>query len=149
MKTTGSKTPRVDAAQKNRTHMTGNDCFWWVQSDFARTLEGELNETRQLLAEKNETANVFMRQVKKLQAELAGCNLDMKTKTEKSPLAPLIKLCAQERGKKTEVLRKLISRNTIANWGQVNDWLHTDPAKRRNPRAETLKVLLEIQKELT
>jgi septal ring factor EnvC (AmiA/AmiB activator) len=71
MKTTGSKTPRVDAAQKNRTHMTGDDCFWWVQSDFARTLEGELNETRQLLAEKNDTANVFMRQVKKLQAELA------------------------------------------------------------------------------
>lgn len=66
----------------------------------------------------------------------------------KSPLAPLIKLCAQKRGKKTEVLRLLISRGTVANWGQVNDWLHFDPAKRRNSRAETLKVLLEIQKEL-
>ena len=80
----------------------------------------------------------------------------MKTKTYYKPkpsnapceLMPLIKLCAQERGKKTEVLRRLFARNTIANWGQVNDWLHPDPAKRRNPRAETLKVLLEIQKEL-
>ena len=73
----------------------------------------------------------------------------MKNNEPKSPLEPLIKLCAQERGKKTEVLRKLISRGTVANWGQVNDWLHTDPSKRRNPRVETLKVLLEIQKELT
>lgn len=34
-------------------------------------LEAELKDTRILLAEKNETANVFMNQVKKLQAELA------------------------------------------------------------------------------
>jgi hypothetical protein len=30
----------------------------------------------------------------------------------------------------------------------VNDWLNFDPAKRRNPRAKTLKVLLEIQNEM-
>ena len=73
----------------------------------------------------------------------------MKKNEPKSPLEPLIKLCAKKRGKKTEVLRRLFARNTSANWGQVNDWLHPDPAKRKNPRAETLKVLLEIQKELT
>ena len=69
-------------------------------------------------------------------------------KQKPSPLAPLIKLCAQKRGKKTELLRRLIMRGTTANWGQVNDWLNFDPAKRRNPRAKTLKVLLEIQNEM-
>lgn len=34
------------------------------------SVEKELRETNQLLVEKNETTNVFMRQVKKLQAEL-------------------------------------------------------------------------------
>jgi len=64
-------TPRTDMARMNRLNMTDRDCFWWVQADFCAGIENELNYTKQLLAHKNETANTFMDQVRRLQSELA------------------------------------------------------------------------------
>lgn len=42
----GGETPRVDLALTNRANMTSKDYFWWVQADFARSLERELNEAK-------------------------------------------------------------------------------------------------------
>lgn len=43
--------------------------------DHHKAVEKELKETKQLLVEKNNTANVFMKQVKKLQVELRELKL--------------------------------------------------------------------------
>jgi len=60
-----SRTPRTDAEITKRCNEFGGSpaVERWVKADLARELEIELNE-------KNETCNVFMGQVKKLQAAL-------------------------------------------------------------------------------
>ena len=49
-----SKTPLTDAALMNRLRMTGVDCLWWVQADFARSLEVRLAEAEGQLKKQSE-----------------------------------------------------------------------------------------------
>ena len=69
-----SKTPRTDAALLK--YDDGIEAKFGghriVSNSFARQLETELVETNTLLSIKNDTANVFMEQTRKLQDELAA-----------------------------------------------------------------------------
>ena len=63
-------TPETDAAIKTVGLYRGDE-MEIVDPEFARDLERRLNEVKRLERERNETANTFMGQVKKLQAKLA------------------------------------------------------------------------------
>jgi hypothetical protein len=66
-----SQTPRTDAACVDPIKFLGLKITedGLVTAHFARTLERELAEAKQLAAYKDETATTFMNQVKKLQAD--------------------------------------------------------------------------------
>lgn len=63
-------TPETDAAIKTVGLYRGDE-MEIVDPEFARDLERRLTEVKRLERERNETANIFMAQVKKLQAQLA------------------------------------------------------------------------------
>ena len=69
-------------------------------------------------------------------------------KMAKSQLNKLIKHCAKTEGAKAEVLRRLNKAGILSNWATVSSWLHSDPAKRREPRAENMESALKIQKQM-
>ncbi len=73
-----------------------------------------------------------------------GCVVRMKTPT----LEPLIALCGKHRGLKADVLVAMFECGVPGNWSTLSGWLNPDPSKRRKPRPETLKRMLEIQASL-